>query len=484
MKRKVFLFIVLFVVAGISSSFAVDLPAEQSAAGIKTLVPDVWVFQNALDNKATWEAYTDIFGDGTILVGANTFPEGEDGMNMKVAFVDPKTGTVQEFWGFYDDAGKAYTGPFNTKRQDGNPARVAADRRAGGVRYAVGMEATPQYYDVFNTGDRWFKNFDYDDRIAVVQMFDKTATGPKPVTNVFDPLYMPGDVAGAQGGAQMRFGGDIQFLSNGNFLAVVEDRSKTIVTGGNGSVGSVFDNDGKLIKGPFNCAGDDGVHDQWANVVAFNGGFCVRASNVFTVFDNSGNMLYWFSQGDFSTVAEQGRGDGVRIGASFGSNFVYFAGKDANGDMVITRFDAVATKKGDAIQGIKEILANETEFVPNTFDRCDIGVDDSGNFCVAYMDKSVTATNQIVARVFDSNMDPKTPTFFAYTYHDGMTGNVEGFEGKEPNVSMDNQCIVIAADGKNWDKANNALTPAEINYFTVLENPLKTDTLIRQWDLY
>lgn len=484
MKRKVFLFIVLFVVAGISSSFAVDLPAEQSAAGIKTLVPDVWVFQLAQDNKGNWEPYTDIFGDGTILVGGNTFPDGLDGMNMKVAFVNPKTGKVDEYWGFYSDAGKAYTGQFNEKRIDGNPSRVAADRRAGKARYAVGMEATPQYYDEFNTDNRWFRNFDYDAQVAVVQLFDKTDTGPKPITNVIDPLYMPGDVAGAQGGAQMRFGGDIQFLSNGNFLAVVEDRSKTTVTGGNGSVGSVFDNDGKLIKGPFNCAGDDGVHDQWSNVAAFNGGFCVRASNIFTVFDNSGNMLYWFDQADFSTVAEKGRGDGVRIGSNFGTNYVYFAGKDANGDMVVTRFDAVATKTGDALQDVKEILANEIDFVPGTFDRCDIGVDNNGNFCVAYMDSSVTGTSQIVARVFDNKMDPKTPTFFAFTKHDGLTGDVEGFIGKAPNVSMDNQSIVIAADGVNWDTANNALTPNEINYFTVLENPLKTDTLIRQWDLY
>jgi len=483
MKRKVLAILCLIIVAGFSTGYTQDLPAEQAKAGITVAVPDVWLFKTTIDNRANWEPFTDIFGDGTMAVSANTFPETADGMNAKVAFIDPKTGKVEEYWMFYDDSGKVYTGPFNEKRNDGNPTRIAADNRPGGTRYIVGMEATPQYYSEFNTGDRWFKNFDYDDRVAVVQIFDKTATGPKPVTNVFDPIYMPGNLAGAQNAAQMRFGGDVQFLSNGNILAVIEDRTKNIVPAGNGAVGSVFDNNGKLIKGPINMAGDDGSHDSWSNLAAFNGGFCVRACNVFTVFDNAGNMLYWFDQGDFSTVKELGRGDGVRIASNINTNFVYFCGKDEAGAMVVTRFDAVATKKGDQLQGVKEIFANELEFAPNTFDRADMAVDEFGNFCVTYMDKSATDVNQIVARVFNDQMDPVTPTFFVFGNHDGVTGDVKGFVSSNCNITMNNQYILIAAKGLTWDKDANTLSPANSTICTVLNNPQKKAP-VYQWDLY
>jgi len=484
MKRKVLSILFLSIAIGISSGYTQDLPAEQTTAGITVAVPDVWLFQTDVDNRGNWEPFSDIFGDGTCIVSANTFPETEDGMNGKVAFIDPKTGKVEEYWMFYDDSGKAYNGPFNTARNDGNPTRVAADNRPGGTRYIVGMEATPQYYEGFNTGDRWYKNFSYDDRVAVVQIFDKTATGPKPVTNVFDPIYMPGDLAGAQNAAQMRFGGDVQFLSNGNILVVIEDRTKNIVTGGNGAVGAVFDIDGKLIKGPMNMAGDDASHDSWSNLAAFKGGFCVRACNVFTVFDNSGNMLYWFDQSDFSTVKELGRGDGVRIASNINSNYVYFCGKDEAGAMVVTRFDAVSTKQGDQLQGVTEIFANEEVFAPNTFDRADISVDEYDNFCVVYMDTSVTGQKQIVARVFNDKMEGVTPTFFAFRYHDGFTGDLMGYVSSNCNVTMNNQYILIAAKGLTLDSQTNALSPANSTICTVLNNPQKKATSVNQWELY
>lgn len=483
MKKRL-LFACLALLFGIPSGLTQDLPAEHAAAAIKVIMPDTWVFQVAAANGAYWEAYTDIFGDGTMLIGGNTFPDGESGMNMKVAFADPTTGKVEEYWAFYSDDGKPYTGPFNEKRKDGNPARVAADNRPGGTRYIVGMESTPYVYNEFNSDNRWFKQFNYDDRVGTVQIFDKTANGPKPITNAFDPIYMPGDEAGAQGGQQMRYGGDVQFLSNGNILVVVEDRTGNVITG-SAAIGSIFDGQtGKILKGPFNTAGDEAAHEIWSNITAFNGGFCVRATSVFTVFDNDGNMLYWFDQGAFSSIADKGRGDSVRIGSNIYTNYVYFAGKDANGDMVVSRFDAVATKTGDDLKDVQEIYANETDYVPNTFDRADIGVDSQGNFCVVYDDSNTTGTSQTVARVFNNKMEPATPTFFVFNNHDGLTGDVKGFQSYESNITMNDRYMLISADGTTWDTTNNALTSAEQNFFIVLQNPFWKDTAIQEWNLF
>ncbi len=477
--------IAISIIFGVSSSWTQDLPAEHSAAGVTVAIPDTWVFQVDQDNGSYWEAYTDIFGDGTMIIVGNTYPESEPGMNAKVAFADPVTGKVEEYWAFYTDAGQPWKGPFNEKRKDGNPARVSADRRPGGTHYIVGMESTPYLYDEFNTGDRWFQNFSYDDRVAAVQIFEKTSSGPNPITDVFDPIYQPGNLEGSQNGVQMRYGGDVEFLSNGNILVVIEDRTQNVVSGGNAAVGSIFNGQtGALIKGPFNTAGDGAAHEIWSNIAAFNGGFCVRASNVFTVFDNDGNMLYWFNQDAFSTVQEQGRGDSVRIGSNINTNYVYFAGKDSGGDMMISRFDAVATKSGDALVDTNEIYGNETDYVPQTFDRADIGVDGKGNFCIVYDDTYTTGTSQTVARIFDNKMEAVTPTFFAFTNHDGYTGDVKGYQSYESNISMNNQYIMISADGINWDSANNNLTPAEQNFFTVLNNPFWDETSVKEWELF
>lgn len=485
MKIHTLLLICILSIAGASTGMAQDFPVDHAAAGVKVVVPDTWIFQVDQSNKSYWEPFTDIFGDGTIAVVANTFPEGEDGMNCKVAFVDPTTGEVQEFWAFYTDAGQPWSGPFNDKRSDGNPARIATDRRPGGTHYLVGMESTAYLYDEFNSGDRWYKGFDYDDRVATVQLFNKTAAGPVPITNVFDPIYQSFESQGAQGGQQMRYGGEIRFLSNGNILTCPEDRTKNVVSGGTAAVASIFNGEtGAVIKPAWNAAGDGAPHEIWSNVAAFKGGFCVRSQGVFTVYDNDGNMKYFFNQADYSTVADTGRGDDTRIGASTSGNYVYLAGKDSDGDIMLFRFDAVNSTDGADLQGFSETYVNETEYMFSTFVRTEVAVDEAGNVCVVFDDTYSTGTEQTIARVFNSDMEPATPSFFAFQRHDAGDENDMGFRSHEPNVSMNNQHIVIAANGITWDEEFDGLTEAEQTFFTVLENPLKSETEIVEWELF
>jgi len=77
-----------------------------------------------------------------------------------------------------------------------------------------------------------------------------------------------------------------------------------------------------------------------------------------------------------------------------------------------------------------------------------------------------------------------TPTFFVFKYHDGFTGDVMGYLSANPNVTMNNSHILIAAKGLTLDSTTNAVSPANSTFFTVLDNPLKTDTSVQQWELF
>ena len=236
-----------------------------------------------------WEPFTDIFGDGTIAVIAGAFPDDMPGeANAKVAFIN-MDGSIEEYWAFYTDAGDPYAGPFNEARKDGNPPRIACDRRPGGTAYVTGFESTPFLYDEFLTDGRWEKEFGYMDRqLAAVQFFNKTPAGPVPFSNVIDPVYGSGTIAGDQTD-QMRFGGDMRILSNGNILVIPEDRNNGVF-GGRAAIATIFDGQtGAIVKDPFNAAGDDASHSIWSNVVAYNGGFAVRTEGIITLYDNDGN---------------------------------------------------------------------------------------------------------------------------------------------------------------------------------------------------
>ncbi|MEW6236781.1 MAG: hypothetical protein AB1656_15465 [Candidatus Omnitrophota bacterium] len=483
MRKSVF-GVTMVLLIGMASAVPAQvlIPADHAAAGVKVLVPDTVFFKSTVAMGTYWEPFTDIFGDGTVAIIAGAFPEGQTtGMNAKVAFIN-EDGSIQEYWAFYTDAGEPYTGSFNEKRKDGNPPRIATDRRPGGTMYVVGEESTPYMYDVFNTDGRWDKSFVYtDERVAAVQAFNKTASGPQKLTNVIDPVYGSGTIEGGQNN-QMRFGGEIRFLSNGNILVVVEDRNQVIVPGGNGAVATIFDSKtGGVIKGPFNAAGDGKPHSIWSNVAAFNGGFAVRTEGIMTIYDNDGNMKYYLNQAEWSTVKDTGRGDDIRIASNYTSDYVCILGSEASvGDMVVSRVNA-QTGKPD-----KEVIVNELEIWDlGTFGRGDLAVDEYDNVCVCYQLVSSPAKGQIIARVLNSDLEPATPTFYAFqTFERGDEAELKGYEGKEVNVSMNNKRIVIAANGQTLDPTTNALTPPEHTFAIVLENPLKKDTSVDTWELY
>ena len=483
------LFCLLAAVPGI---MAQEVPMNHADAGVTVLVPDLLIAKSDVDMGSYWEPFTDIFGDGTIAVIAGCYAEGTTSgtMNAKVVFIDME-GNVSEYWAFYDDAGNPYTGPFNEARKDGNPPRIACDRRSGSTTYVTGQEATPYLYDEFNSDGRWEKSFVYtQNQIAAVQFFNLTDAGPVPFSNVIDPVYGAGDIEGAQSG-QMRFGGEIRILSNGNILVVPEDRNGGIISG-NAAIATIFDGEtGEIIKGPFNAPGDEASHSIWSNVAAFNGGFAVRSEGVMTMYTNDGELMNWVLQEEWTNVADAGRGDGTRIASNITSDYIYILGKDnVVGDMIISRINAQTGAVDNTIddveghEGHDTVIANEVELWDvGDFDRGDIAVDMNGNICVTYEfeDSGFPELPQMVARIFNSDMEPVTPTFYAFENHDTID-DIKGILAKEVNVSMDNQRIVIAADGVTVDPDSGELTPNEQAYAVVLANPLSTS--VAAWELF
>src|SRR5439155_24686265 len=119
-----------------------------------------------------------------------------------------------------------------------------------------------------------------------------------------------------------RFGGELAGLDDGNFVSVVEDRSKLFNPLANAAVATIFHPDGSIVKEAFKVA--DG--DLWSNVAAYRGGFCVRVAGVLYFYDNAGNLQGSVNQST-GINTDPGRGDGTRIAGDIRSPYVYLAGK-------------------------------------------------------------------------------------------------------------------------------------------------------------
>lgn len=458
-------------------------PKNLNEAGVTVILSDALVLDQGIAKNSYWEPFTDIFGDGTIAVVAGVHGVDANGtpvantMNAKVAFLRPGETVFEEYWAFYDDSGKPYTANFNTKRQTGNPPRIACDRRSGvPLRYCVGQEATPWEFAEF-TPNRWVDPFLFDERLAACQLFELTANGPQPITPVFDSLY--GGIDGAQAMGHMRWGGDMVFLSNGNLLVCPEDRTRFTV-GGTAAVAAIYNGEtGARITPPFVANGDGVPKEIWSNVAAFNGGFMVRNSGTLTTFDNEGNVKLTLDQLALSSVADTGRADDSRICGSIDNNYVYLSGKDLDGEISLTQIDAITGTT------VKEVKVTEEFFldIAEAYSTVDCAVDDAGNVVVSWSTKFIGVLQpDAMARIFNSDLEPVTPSFFVFNAHNSDAEGDLGYRSAEGNCSMDNQRIVIAMNGIIDDVETGEYTPAESTLVTVLANPFYVP--VEQWELY
>lgn len=455
--------------------FSTFNPGSLESLGLTRIVPDTPIIKPAADALGNWEPYASVLGNSVFLVEGNTFADGSTENQRYVVALQPVAGgAMKQVEGFYTDNGQPFKGQINLSRQNGNPGRVAGDTRPGAVNYVVGGEASPHAIPEFQSNNRWNLGFDRlaDGRYGTIEFFklDTATLTPTPLTKALDSANGRLTSGDPQGNNQItRFGGDMVGLDNGNFVSVVEDRSKVLNPDGNAAVATIFAPDGTVVKESFVVANGD----IWANVAPFKGGFAVRASGIIYFFDNTGKTNGSVNQATSGATFDAGRGDGTRIFGHINSPYVYLTGKAANTTIVkVAVFDS-RTQKFVTIADV-----SEGGFTGN-FDRANGAVDALDRLVVSWVVQPAGyAQQQVAARVlaFDGTsqkVTPLTPSFFAF--QNTATNNIRTLQ---MSVAMTTRQICIAAKGEiNYANKPDAGpdSPREVNFFTVFSHPAPKD---------
>jgi hypothetical protein len=478
------------------------IPGGVASAGVTNIVADTLLWFSLSENSpkiggfvvggdvamgGSVEAYAGLLGDSTFLLAASTYADDGASMRFTAAFQPAAGGAAKVGDLFYDDTGKPYISRINESRQDGNPGRAAGDLRYGAVNIMGGGEVSLWAYpDFFNSDGRFDQTGPFYGTLAAQSGRDACVQcySLNPLTLAQTMLCKAQDSAFGRcctndtypnsGNNQLsRFGGHIQGLDNGNFVSVVEDRSNLKNPSGNASVATIFRPDGSIVKEAFKVA--DG--DQWANVAAYRGGFCVRPSGgVLYFFDNDGNLQGSVNHNDSSGLAyDTGRGDGTRSCSDIRSHYVYLAGVSGP-NVMLSVWDARTA------QFITSATISETDPSVHGLDRVNVAVDALNRVCVTYKVKPVTADFplwQIAARVlaFDgTSFTYLTPSFFPFVNHDEV--GTLGMDTEESSVAMTTRQIFVYAEGAVNCTNNPAAGPntqAQTHLWTVISHPAPVD---------
>jgi len=479
-----------------------DIGAE-SAGHCGTLVPEAKYFDNGVQNQSNWEMYTGAFVDGTLAAVTNTEADGDfAGVTERgVAVWFYTDNTTQEVAGFLDDSGNPWTANNDIARTDGNMPRIAPEVRDGESDndiYMFGNECTawayPEDFPSYGSG------FAYDAQVASVQILRRGEDGyPSKVTNVFDPTYGQA-TSGSQGGQQIRFGGSIRMLSNGNFVAIQEDRTGNLnPTGGRCSAASIWDQTGTRVVDPF-CAQvpKDPLESIgiWDNLAAYDGGFVSRNEvyndhNGLTFFNNDGSYAgrwnaitrtidpWSWPLPDGNTSIANWSGSNERVSSHVNLDYVHVVGRGAGKQGVyLTRVRASdQTTIGEAFV---------SEGYQVAIDRCESCTDRYGKVFVCWSDANNTGNKQIIGRVFDGDLDPWRDPFLVFENSEIGPYSVTGFSAKHPSCHF----------ARDWQRIPRILVSARIDgpapslglvtndHYAIVFEPFWCPFAVEDWELY
>ena len=483
------------------TSVAQTVPGDARSAGLYYIVPDMACWFNTAGNYVTngfikrteaaspaelgnWEPYTGVLGDSTFLIGFNTY--ANDGtladQNYVVAKQSASGGAPRLDYEFWGDNGTPFKGKINLSRQNGNPQRVAGDKRVGATTFITEAEGSFGQLAPFQLINRWGNNNIYrgTNRYAAEQLFslDTNTLAQTPVTYAWDYVYgLYGVPMGPSNDAPQctRTGGRCEFLDNGNIVVMIEDRTAIASTAGQVTTFAIIQPNGTIVRG----ATLVDPNPIWDNLCAFQGGFCIRVGASLYFFDNYGNLAHsnnlavananlktvWGFTGGYNT----GRGDETRVASDIRSPYVFMAGgvqvgAGANACMM-------AAWNGQTGAFITNVMVS-SDLDPSllTVDRTSLAVDMSNRVCVAFAgqaNKNGGYQNQVIARVMQftgTNVSHLCPSFFAFVNSDNAitvanNGAVKGFTTIAPNVSMTTKAICIAAKGI-INSTNNPYSPS------------------------
>lgn len=472
-------------------------PYSLETAKLSRIVPDTIIYNTGIPNLDNWEPYTSVLGNSVFLIETNTFAEGSTTDQRYALAFQPVAGGSPAFGEvFFADDGTPYKGKINNYRQNGNPGRVAGDKRPGAVNFIAGGEASPDEFDAFQSDNRWDTGVIRKGRYGAVQIYslNPTTLVQTPLTKAFDAINGRLTSGNPNTDQISRFGGELAVLDDGNMLVVVEDRSKLFYDAGNAAVAAIFKPDGTVVKDSFVVA----PGDIWSNVCAYKGGFCVRVAGVLYFYDNAGNLKGQVQQ-NTEYVTDTGRGDGVRIASHINTPFVYLAGFDGNEAVRVVVYDSrtLAFVTETHVNEIAKQFGgqDDVDFL-GTFDRVGIAVDALNRIFVGWELTDIFAQAQIVGRVlkFDDNaktLTHLTPSFIPFL---NTTDNAT-HRTLRVNVSMTTKQLLVAAKGEINSQNNgdaDADVPAQTTFYTVLTHPDPQDdpttpvsgTHVVEWSLY
>ncbi|HOE11137.1 MAG TPA: hypothetical protein PKJ23_06895 [bacterium] len=498
----------------VTPAFCQTRNVNPQAVEIEVLIPDTPMGLLGVDYAANLEPYVDCMGDGTLIAAYGTKDiDGNDSTERPAMLLVKPDGTIIEAAGFYTDKGEPWLWNCDTWRQDGNPPQCAGIRTPGATRYAIGIESTPyNVSDDFNTDGRWNKHT-YSDHFYCIQVFDLTPNGVVPVTKVLDVFYSKVDDELYLGKGRC---GGVAGLDNGNFAAVLEDRSAagTVFSSFNKApILSIFNGQtGEIIKGPFFPGDEDANQDGWDGITSMKGGFAFRRSGSVKIYfyDNAGTLLGEWTQTsndnpdnipltsftDFTTsITGTGRGDGCHVSASINSKYVYYANKGLDVDgasnfVYLVKIDSTTGKT------VKEVIVNEVMNLASGYssgeyenwalpERVSCYVDGRDNVTVVYSDTSNDEVVKVIGRVYNSDLTPVTETFMCFQASD-IDGTTSFADNKiyHAQVAMTDERILVTARTENFlmPDGETAL-PLNQPIFTVLKNPL-APVAVQDWSLY
>ncbi len=474
-----------------TSEFAVPVtaayvPGGIESVGLKRITPDTPIIVPPADALGNWEPYTSVLGDNMFLIEGNTFATNDLANQRFIVYFQPADGSTGRLGdSFFADDGTPFRDQINLSRQNGNPGRVAGDKRPGATMFLTAAETSAGQLAPFQSDSRytnqpvnpafsWTNNPIYGGgnssaRYATEQAFSLNPTNltQTPLTPAFDAVYgdfvtneLPSDTTQVS-----RTGGSIVALDNGNFAVVIDDRSDYL-SSSESATAAIITPAGTVVKGPWLVD----PRDIWDNVAAYKGGFAVRVHNMMYFYDDNGNLM-----GSVDVVASSGvsfstdRGDGTRIAAHINSPYVYLCGSPGNQEIWLAVFDSRTQSFVTATN------VSEPSFVAST-GRAAVASDALDRITCAWESQPAGyGATQVAARVmkFDAaskTISPLTRSFWVFV-NTSATGNILSHT---MNVSMTTKQICVAAKGDinlQDNPTKGANSPQDIDFFTVFTHP-------------
>ena len=294
---------------------------------------------------------------------------------------------------------------------------------------------------------------------------------PTPLTKAIDSANGRLTTGAPTGSQISRFGGDVVFLDNGNFVSVVQDNSRIRTPNADSTVATIFAPDGTVVKESWVVS----EANIWSNLAAVKGGFVIRSGGLLYFYNNAG-----VQQGDpvdQSTSGEsydRGRGDGTRIAGHINSPYVFLTGKVSTGPVVRLSVWDSRTRTYVATADVSE------GGFRGDFDRANLAVDAYNNVVIGWVAKPDGYEQQQVAtRVMTLDEASKSIKALTASFLPFINNStVGGIRTLQMSLAMTTKQILIAAKGEinlANKPAQGADSPREINFYTVISHPNPQD---------